>query len=135
MPHSGGRVGKGIYLASENSKSAGYTGSTKVGNQNAGFMFLVEAPLGKMYSIHQDGKPSTFKSAPGGCHSVKAEGERETFDPKTDATISGPFGKVTVPQKKPAPTSYKGKSSFDQSEYLVYKESQALLRYLCLVKF
>ncbi len=24
MPHSGGRVGKGIYLASENSKSAGY---------------------------------------------------------------------------------------------------------------
>lgn len=24
MPHSGGRVGKGIYFASENSKSAGY---------------------------------------------------------------------------------------------------------------
>ena len=25
MPHSGGRVGKGIYFASENSKSAGYS--------------------------------------------------------------------------------------------------------------
>jgi len=24
MPHSGGRVGRGIYFASENSKSAGY---------------------------------------------------------------------------------------------------------------
>ena len=24
MPHSGGRVGKGIYFASENSKSVGY---------------------------------------------------------------------------------------------------------------
>lgn len=24
MPHSGGRVGKGIYFASENGKSAGY---------------------------------------------------------------------------------------------------------------
>jgi len=24
MPHSGGRVGKGIYFASENAKSAGY---------------------------------------------------------------------------------------------------------------
>lgn len=24
MPHSGGRVGKGLYFASENSKSAGY---------------------------------------------------------------------------------------------------------------
>jgi poly [ADP-ribose] polymerase len=134
MPHSGGRVGKGIYLASENSKSAGYTGSTKVGSQNAGFMFLVEAPLGKMHSIDQDGKPSTFTAAPGGCQSVKAEGHRESFDPKTDTNISGPFGPVSVPQKKPTPTSFKGKSSFFQSEYLVYKESQAMLRYLCVVK-
>lgn len=30
MPHSGGRVGKGIYFASENSKSAGY-GETPLG--------------------------------------------------------------------------------------------------------
>lgn len=30
MPHSGGRVGKGIYLASEHSKSAGYTRCGKV---------------------------------------------------------------------------------------------------------
>lgn len=28
MPHSGGRVGKGIYFASENSKSAGYGETT-----------------------------------------------------------------------------------------------------------
>jgi len=28
MPHSGGRVGKGIYFASENAKAAGY-GKTK----------------------------------------------------------------------------------------------------------
>ena len=27
MPHSGGRVGRGIYFASENSKSAGYSES------------------------------------------------------------------------------------------------------------
>src|SRR5213079_2904996 len=26
MPHAGGRVGRGIYLASENGKSAGYVG-------------------------------------------------------------------------------------------------------------
>lgn len=65
---------------------------------------------------------------------MKAEGERETFDPKTDTTIPGPFGPVSVPQKKPAPTAFKNKSSFDQSEYLVYKESQSLLRYLCVVK-
>lgn len=28
MPHSGGRVGRGIYFASENSKSAGYGNNT-----------------------------------------------------------------------------------------------------------
>lgn len=34
MPHSGGRVGRGIYFASENSKSAGYgeADSTAAGN-------------------------------------------------------------------------------------------------------
>ena len=30
MPHSGGRVGKGIYLALENSKSADYGKSSKL---------------------------------------------------------------------------------------------------------
>lgn len=35
MPHSGGRVGKGIYFASENSKSAGY-GETPLGQDLGG---------------------------------------------------------------------------------------------------
>ena len=45
MPHSGGRVGRGIYLASENNKSAAYVKTdykTKIG-----IMFLCEAALGK----------------------------------------------------------------------------------------
>jgi hypothetical protein len=37
--HFLGRVGKGIYFASENSKSAGYVGTT---GTNVGFMFLNE---------------------------------------------------------------------------------------------
>ena len=37
MPHSGGRVGKGIYSASENSKSAGYE---KKREQNGGFNLM-----------------------------------------------------------------------------------------------
>merc|ERR1712032_1672017 len=50
MPHSGGRVGKGIYLASENDKSAGYTGQMPgPHNKNYGFMFLTEAALGKSH--------------------------------------------------------------------------------------
>ena len=51
MPHSGGRVGKGIYLvglicscqASENLKSAAYVRTVN----KTGIMFLVEAALGE----------------------------------------------------------------------------------------
>ncbi len=51
MPHSGGRVGRGIYLASENSKSAGYVRTNGAG---VGVMFLCEAALGKEHHITQD---------------------------------------------------------------------------------
>ncbi|XP_010124287.1 PREDICTED: poly [ADP-ribose] polymerase 3, partial [Chlamydotis macqueenii] len=48
MAHSGGRVGKGIYFASENSKSACYVGCT---SEKVGIMFLAEVALGKPYCI------------------------------------------------------------------------------------
>ena len=51
MPHSGGRVGRGIYLASENSKSAGYVRTNGAG---VGVMVLCEAALGKEHHITQD---------------------------------------------------------------------------------
>ena len=51
MPHSGGRVGSGVYLASENGKSAGYC--TAQGHK--GVMFLVEAALGEQRFITSDG--------------------------------------------------------------------------------
>merc|ERR1712187_142948 len=60
MPHSGGRVGKGIYMASENGKSASYVGTTGKGAgrwggaPGVGFMFLVEAALGKEHEIQQN---------------------------------------------------------------------------------
>ena len=53
MPHSGGRVGKGIYFASENSKSAGYVGTANDGKQNIGIMFLNEVALGREHHITQ----------------------------------------------------------------------------------
>jgi hypothetical protein len=51
MPHSGGRVGAGIYLASENGKSAAYTSRSG----KTGVMFLCEAALGKAFEINADG--------------------------------------------------------------------------------
>lgn len=91
MPHSGGRVGKGVYFASENSKSAGYVGTT---NSNVGFMFLNEVALGKEHSIWQDdsslvrgtvllNRPQLIRLAPAGFDSIVARGWTEP-DPTKD---------------------------------------------------
>jgi poly [ADP-ribose] polymerase len=75
MPHSGGRVGKGIYFASENSKSAGYVGTTMERNQNVGFMFLNEVALGKEHHIYSDSPSLT--QPPKGFDCVIAKGQTE----------------------------------------------------------
>jgi len=128
MPHSGGRVGKGIYLASENRKSQQYTG----GPGNTRVMFLAEAALGKEHHITRD--DSSLKSAPKGFHSIVARGHTEP-DPAHDLTWTFGSRKVVVPQGKPTKQPAFGKSSFTHSEYLVYSESQVRLRYALRLKF
>ncbi|XP_056381095.1 protein mono-ADP-ribosyltransferase PARP3 isoform X2 [Hyla sarda] len=129
MPHSGGRVGRGIYFASENSKSAGYVGTT---SSDLGIMFLNEVALGKEHHITQDN--SSLKSAPKGYDSVVARGLTEP-DPSMDYELILDGRKIIVPQGKPINISEYKTSFFSQSEYLVYKESQARIRYLLLLKF
>ena len=123
MPHSGGRVGKGIYTASENGKSIGYMGWAK---GNIGVMFLAEVALGKEHSITLD--DSSLKKAPSGFHSIVARGQQEP-DPKDDLIWQFDGKKVIIPQGKPIPQKEYKKSNFTQSEYLVYQESQIRLRY------
>lgn len=72
MPHSGGRVGRGIYFASEQGKSAGYVGTTNYKNQNIGIMFLNEVALGKEYLITRD--DSSLTQPPAGYNCVIAKG-------------------------------------------------------------
>lgn len=142
MPHSGGRVGKGIYFASENSKSAGYVRTT---NDNIGFMFLNEVALGKEHHINKDDSSLTKGNrsltrfltctAPPGYDSIVAKGWTEP-DPSQDTTITLDGKTVVVPQGKPvAQPKWNSNSSFSQSEYLVYKESQNHMRYLLKLKF
>ncbi|AWP02879.1 putative poly [Scophthalmus maximus] len=123
MPHSGGRVGCGIYFASENSKSAGYVRTSK----NTGVMFLSEVALGKEHTITKDN--SSLKKAPAGFDSVVARGSVEP-DPSKDISITLEGKKVSVPQGKPIPQPQFSDSNFRNSEYLIYKESQCRLRYL-----
>merc|ERR1719240_1430289 len=76
MPHSGGRVGSGIYLASENGKSAGYVGT----HGRTGIMFLCEAALGKARLVNADGQVDWNEKDPisaHGCDSVLAVGRTE----------------------------------------------------------
>ena len=117
MPHSGGRVGRGIYFASENSKSAGYVECAG----RTGIMFLNEVALGKEYHITKD-DPS-LRKAPAGYDSVVAQGQTEP-DPSKDIKIKGDDGEIVVPQGKPQWRKQYSNSYFSQSEYLVYNEGQ-----------
>ena len=94
MPHSGGRVGKGIYFASENSKSAGYgepsmsctiilgfvvhkltfPATVRCAGQ-IGIMFLNEVALGKEHHILRD--DWTITAPPSGYDCVIAKGRTE----------------------------------------------------------
>lgn len=123
MPHSGGRVGRGIYFASENSKSAGYVRCS----HRTGVMFLSEVALGKEYTITQD--QSSLRKAPTGYDCVVARGRVEP-DPTKDTVLTLENKQVTVPQGKAINQSQFNNSSFYNSEYLIYKESQCRLRYL-----
>lgn len=123
MPHSGGRVGRGIYFASENGKSAAYVRTSK----NTGVMFLSEVALGRENTITRDN--SSLKKAPSGYDCVVARGTMEP-DPSKDTSITLDGKKVVVPQGKPILQRQFTDSCFSQSEYLIYKESQCRLRYL-----
>ncbi|KAM7040819.1 LOW QUALITY PROTEIN: protein mono-ADP-ribosyltransferase PARP3-like [Acridotheres tristis] len=129
MPHSGGRVGKGIYFASENSKSASYVGRT---SDNVGIMFLTEVALGKPYRITRDNP--TLCQPPAGYDSVLACGRTEP-DPAQDVEVLLDGKKVLVCQGKPIPMSAYKDSYFSQSEYLIYQESQCRIRYLVQLCF
>ncbi|XP_042309742.1 protein mono-ADP-ribosyltransferase PARP3 isoform X2 [Sceloporus undulatus] len=129
MPHSGGRVGKGLYFASENSKSAGYVCPT---SKRVGIMFLNEVALGKEYRILHD-DPS-LRKPPDGHDSVLACGRTEP-DPAHDKELILDGKKVLVSQGKPIPMSQYQSSSFSQSEYLIYQESQCCIRYLVQLHF
>ncbi|KAJ8259792.1 hypothetical protein GJAV_G00173510 [Gymnothorax javanicus] len=128
MPHSGGRVGKGIYFASENCKSAGYVSTSN----RTGVMFLNEVALGKEHTITMDN--SSLKKAPSGYDSVVARGRVEP-DPSKDTTITLDGKEITVPQGPAINQPQFENSSFYNSEYLIYKESQCRIRYLLEMRF
>ncbi len=130
MPHSGGRVGKGIYLASEHGKSSGYTRPGTLNGKQVGLMFLAEGALGEEHHITVD--DSSLKAAPKGKDSIIALGAQEP-DQTQDTTLVIDGKKITVPQGKPVKRNIK--TNFSQTEYLLYSEAQHRIRYICAFEF
>ena len=95
-------------------------------------MFLAEAALGKEHHIVRD-DPSLIK-APSGFQSVVAKGRSEPSSSQ-DAQLQLDDHDVQVAQSKPEQTSDYKDSNFMQSEYLLYQESQARMRYMLTMKF
>jgi poly [ADP-ribose] polymerase len=126
MPHSGGRVGKGIYLADQHGKSGCYVGPANWKGKQHAIMFLAEAALGEEHHITQDN--SSLKAAPKGYDCIIARGTTQP-DPKADTTLKFDGKEVVVPQGKINQAKDVPSSSFDKSEYLIYKESQHRIRY------
>lgn len=57
-----------------------------------------------------------------------------TLDPSQDSSLEFDGKKVVVPQGRPIQQPKFSDSSFSQSEYLVYRESQNRIRYLLKMK-
>lgn len=92
----------------------------------------VEAALGKVHTIQRD--DSSLSCAPKGFDSILAKGRQEP-NGKMDVKVKLDKHDVAVPQAKPEPQDDAASSSFHQSEYLVYKESQQRLRYVLTFKW
>ena len=128
MPHGGGRVGSGVYLASMNQKSAGYT---SIYGAKYVCMFLCEGALGKCHLVTSDGShASSLKKAPKGFDSVHAVGR---FTPKSWSEMKIDGKSVEVPNNKKGHSSGVS-SSFYDDEFLVYDEAQLRLRYVVTVE-
>ena len=133
MPHSGGRVGRGLYFASENGKSAGYVRADH--QTKTGYMFLCEVVMGDTKEINQDDHTLCKEKVDAlGVSSILARGRQEP-DPSKDTTLKGEWGDMRVPQGKPVPQPQWAKSTFSQSEYLVYEESRVRIKYVLQMRF
>lgn len=132
MPHAGGRVGRGLYFATENGKSSSYVGV----DGKTGIMFLAEVCMGEhIHRITKDDSSLCLDKVNGlKATSVLACGRQEP-DMAKAITMKGEWGDITVPQSAPVERAEYKSSSFFQSEYLVYEESRARIKYLLEMDF
>lgn len=124
MPHSGGRVGKGLYFADMLEKSSSYC----VKHGKIGLVLLNEIVLGNIHKIYRD--DPTIRKPPQNYDSVLACGHKQP-DEKSDyidKSLSPSGHPVIIPSGSIKKTNVN--SSFIHNEFLVYDEGQCHMRYL-----
>lgn len=126
-PTTGYMFGKGIYFADMSSKAANYCMTDPT--NNVGLLLLCEVALGKMHEIFES-DPNLPKGLPEGCDSVKGVGKSMT-DPKTHTKIED---NLVVPIGKQVPNK-RVKSQLLYNEFVVYQESQTMIRYIIQAEF
>ena len=134
MPGSGGRLGKGIYLADMAAKSGAYARPTVDG---LACLFLCEAECGRPFIVTCDSNEAmSRKSPPKNFQSVQAHGYYVP-DSKGDITMSFGSNQVTFctgePTMRQPLDSDKRRLDFAHNEYVLYKEKKVRLRYVILV--
>ena len=127
MPHSGGSLGKGIYFASQLSKSASFSNDC---NNRRFLVFLCEVVLGKEFSMVDGDRKISKDNLKDGIQSVVGRGRQEP-NPKLNVKMDIDGRKVIVPQGEPVEMAKFSQSKFPNSEYVIYDESQCQIRYLC----
>lgn len=126
-PVTGYMFGKGIYFADMSSKAANYCMTDPT--NNIGLLLLCEVALGNKHEIFES-DPELPKGLPAGADSIKGVGKSMT-NPKTHIKIEDdllvPIGKQAVNKKV--------KSQLLYNEYVVYQESQTMIRYIVETEF
>eukprot|EP00178_Gracilaria_changii_P010717 TRINITY_DN310_c0_g1_i1.p1 TRINITY_DN310_c0_g1~~TRINITY_DN310_c0_g1_i1.p1 ORF type:complete len:1239 (-),score=162.41 TRINITY_DN310_c0_g1_i1:252-3968(-) len=127
LSHSGGRLGKGIYCASESGKSLQST--IPDSQTQIGCMVLVEAALGRSYEVFEEQK--FLLAPPHGYNSLRACGRQA---PAGYKNVRLDNVQVSIAVMGAQPQMNAARSSFSQDEFVVYDEAQVRLRYLVTVK-
>ena len=136
-PVTGYMFGKGVYFADSSSKSANYCFANK--DEPDGLLVLCDVALGNQYKRLEAQYEASARCRKKGCDSTWGVGESAPLE-----TAQFPDGSV-IPVGKVVPNSEaleaakaeqpRGKPSLLYNEYIVYRESQLLMKYIVQVKF
>lgn len=119
VPTTGKMFGNGLYFANASTKSAGYMGVSS----GRGLLFLCEVALGNVYELTNS---TNVTQLPAGKHSVRGVGQHtpatDTHEMMDDVVV--PIGRLNRSS---------GTNALIYDEYIVYDNSQVIMRYVVVV--